>query len=232
MCGRFLLRAPPVEIAAIFDIPGPVANFPPRYNIAPMQDLMAVRFNPATGRRSLDPLRWGLVPRWAEDPGFGAKCINARAEGLAGKPAFRDAFARRRCLVPANGFYEWRRTGRTRTPYAIQPRDGGLFAFAGLWEGWRDPVTRDILRSCTIITCPANAAVAAIHDRMPVILEPADWSAWLGETATAPDALQALLRPLPADRMRIDPVGTRVNNVRNDDPSLVEPMQAEGGMLV
>jgi putative SOS response-associated peptidase YedK len=232
MCGRFLLRASAAEIAGIADIPEPVADFAPRYNIAPMQDVVAVRFNPATGRRSLDALRWGLVPLWAKDPSFGARSVNARAEGIETKPTFREAFAQRRCLIPVSGFYEWRRSGPGKTPYVILPKDGGLFFLAGLWERWRDPTTGEILRSCTIITCPPNPAIAPIHDRMPVIPAPDTWRRWLGEIPARQDELLALLRPCPADAFRIEPVGTRVNNVRNDDPSLIDPMRAEGGLMV
>jgi putative SOS response-associated peptidase YedK len=231
MCGRFLLRAPPVEIAQLFEIAGPAPNFPARYNIAPTQDVTAVRFNPATGMRSLDALRWGLVPPWAKELAFGNRCINARSEGLADKAAFRDAFAERRCLIPVSGFYEWRRTGAGKTPYVILPADGDLFVFAGLWERWRDPVSFGIVRSCTIVTCAPNEAMATLHDRMPVILDQASWSTWLGEMPATPSELTALLRPCRPARLRLEPVSARVNNVRNDDPSLADPMRADGGLL-
>lgn len=235
MCGRFLNKLPVAEIARIFEVTAPLPNYPERYNLAPTQPILAVRLNPTTGQRSLDTLRWGLVPHWAKDLSIGARLINARAETLAKTPSFRDAFARRRCLIPASGFYEWQKNAEGKQPYAIVPADEPLFAFAGLWENWRDRDAGEAapwLRSCTIVTGPANALLAPIHDRMPVILPRQAWGAWLGEIPASPAALQALLVPFPAERMRAYPVSPRVNNVRNDDSSLADPVMAEGGIRV
>lgn len=232
MCGRFLNKLPVAEIARIFEVTAPLPNYPERYNLAPTQPILAVRLNPTTGQRSLDTLRWGLVPHWAKDLSIGARLINARAETLAKTPSFRDAFARRRCLIPASGFYEWQKNAEGKQPYAIVPADEPLFAFAGLWENWRDRDAGEAapwLRSCTIVTGPANALLAPIHDRMPVILPRQAWGAWLGEIPASPTAL---LVPFPAERMRAYPVSPRVNNVRNDDSSLADPVMAEGGIRV
>jgi putative SOS response-associated peptidase YedK len=222
MCGRFLNRLPVTETAQIFGTVGAVPNWPPRYNLAPTQPVLAVRFNPEARERSLDVLRWGLVPIWAKELAFGAKCINAKAETVADKPAFRDAFKTRRCLIPADGFYEWRKTGGAKVPYAIVPEDG-VFAFAGLWERWKDPASQEIVRSCTIVTGRPNELVAPIHDRMPVILPKETWARWLGEEPASREELLDLLQPYPAERMRAYPISTRVNSVRNDEPALLEP---------
>jgi putative SOS response-associated peptidase YedK len=222
MCGRFLNRLPASETARIFGTVNAVPNWPPRYNLAPTQPVLAVRYNPETRARSLDPLRWGLVPIWAKDLSFGAKCINAKAETVAEKPAFRDAFKNRRCLIPADGFYEWQKTAGGKVPHAIVPKEG-VFAFAGLWERWKDPASLEIVRSCTIVTGRPNELVAPIHDRMPVILPPETWPRWLGEEPASREELLDLLQPYPADRMRAYPISTRVNSVRNDEPALLEP---------
>jgi putative SOS response-associated peptidase YedK len=224
MCGRFVQKTPLGEIHVLFDVAGPVPNLAPRYNAAPTDHLAVVRFNPQTRTRALDLLRWGLVPLWAKDPSFGPKAINARSETIATSNIFRDAFERRRCLVPADGFYEWQKRGGRTQPYAIVPAGGGVFAFAGLWERWKNPRDGSILRSFTIVTGKPNALCAPIHDRMPVILPPASWPVWLGETEAATTALLALLRPYPDELMRAYPIGPRVGNVRNDDPALLEPL--------
>lgn len=236
MCGRFVQKTPLGKIRALFDTANAeVPNMAPRYNAAPTNNLAVVRFNPQTRTRSLDLLRWGLVPRWAKDLSFGAKAINARAETIATNSVFRDAFARgRRCLVPADGFYEWQKQdGGKKQPYAIVPAadedddDGGsgIFTFAGLWEGWRDPAADgNILRSFTIVTGKPNALCAPIHDRMPVILPKPAWPLWLGETEASPAELLGLLQPYPAELMRAYPVGKAVGNVRNDAPELLEPI--------
>lgn len=222
MCGRFVQKTPLGEIQVLFETAGPVPNAPPRYNAAPTQDLAVVRYNPAVRARSLDLLHWGLVPLWAKDVRFGARCINARAETLATQPAFRDAFEGRRCLVPADAFYEWQKRGKKTVPYAIAPADG-LFAFAGLWERWRHPADRTILRSFAIVTGPPNELCRPIHDRMPAILPPEAWPLWLGEEKAAPAELMALLVPYPAAKMRAWPVVPAVGNVANDMPALLEP---------
>ncbi len=223
MCGRFLNRTPASETARLFGTTNPVPNYPARYNLAPTEGVLAIRFNPDDGRRYLDVLRWGLIPLDAKDRTAGNKLFNARAETVSSLPSFRDAFAKRRCLIPADGFYEWKKDVAGKEPYVICPVDDPLFAFAGLWERWRDPATKEVVRSCTIITCAANAALAPIHDRMPVILDRAHWARWLGdEQAKRPDILK-LLKPFPPERMRAYRIGQRVNNVRNDDAALLEP---------
>jgi len=164
---------------------------------------------------------------------MGARLINARAETVATTPAFRDAFETRRCLIPASGFYEWKKAGASRAPYAVLPEGEPLFAFAGLWENWRDRAGGEgatWVRSCTIVTGEPNALLTPIHDRMPVILPPEAWARWLGEAPAAPEALLALLEPYSVERMRVYPVDTRVNSVKNDDPALIEPIMAEDGM--
>jgi putative SOS response-associated peptidase YedK len=197
--------------------------------------VLVVRFNQKTSERSLDALRWGLVPHWAKDLKFGARCINARAETVQTTPAFRDAFESRRCIIPASGFYEWKKNGTTKTPYATVPTDEPLFAFAGLWENWRDKAAGDgaeWIRTCAIITGEPNELAAPIHDRMPVILPPEAWARWLGEEAADRGELQSLLKPHPAERMKAYSISTRVNSVKNDDAGLIEPMMATGGIAV
>jgi putative SOS response-associated peptidase YedK len=232
MCGRFLNKLPAAETARLFRTRNPLPNYPARYNIAPTQPVLAVRYNAETRERSLDALRWGLVPHWAKDLSFGARLINARAETVATTPAFRDAFKARRCLIPASGFYEWRKSGASKTPYAILPKDEPLFAFAGLWENWRDKSGGEWIRTCTIITGPVNSLLAPIHERMPIILPPDAWGRWLGDEPATGEALLALLRPYPAERMAAYPISTRVNSVKNDDAGLIEPLSAEGGIAV
>ena len=221
MCGRYSLTTPVEAIARLFALDSR-ANLPPRYNIAPTQDVPIVRLDKAGQARELVQVRWGLVPVWAKDVKIGARMINARAETVATR--FKDAFQRRRCLVVADGFYEWRKLadGR-RQPYRITLADGGVFAFAGLWERWRNPADNEWLLSCTIVTTDANALVAPIHDRMPVILAPEAHTPWLA----APDP--ALLKPYPADAMAMTAVSMRVNNVDNDDAACIEPAEAASG---
>ncbi len=224
MCGRFLNRTPASETARIFGTTNPVPNYPPRYNLSPTESVLTVRFNPDDGRRHLEPMRWGLIPVSAKDRSAGNKMFNAPSEAIAETPAFRDAFAKKRCLIPADGYYEWKKAGLGKEPYAILPAEGEPpFAFAGLWERWRDPANNETVRSCTILTCAPNALIGPIHDRMPVILDRASWSLWLGEQpAKRPDLLK-LMKAFAAERMRAFRVGQRVNNVRNDDAALILP---------
>lgn len=226
MCGRFANFTPPLAIAKLFGTANALPNVPARWNVAPTQDILTVRHNPETGLRSLDLLRWGLVPHWAKDPSVGSRMINARAEGIASKPAFRDAFHRRRCLILVDAFYEWRKDADPKAPkqpFAIRMAAGQPFAFAGLWEGWKD-ADGHWLKTTTIITTTANDLVARLHDRMPVILAPEDYGRWLGEEAAEEEQLQRLLRPFPADQMTAYPVSREVNNVRNEGPQLLEPI--------
>jgi putative SOS response-associated peptidase YedK len=229
MCGRFLNKLPTAEIARIFRTTNAVPNYPERFNIAPTDPVLTVRSNPETKERSLDALRWGLVPHWAKDLNMRSRMINARAEGVAILPAFRDAFKARRCIIPASGFYEWVQTGTAKQPYAIVPEGDPLFAFAGLWEHWRDRSggeSAEWIRTCAIITGEPNELVAPIHDRMPVILDRSDWAKWLGEYPADKDALLALLKPFPAERMRVYSVSAKLNSVKNDEPSLIEAAQS------
>jgi putative SOS response-associated peptidase YedK len=214
-----------MQIARIFRTSNPLSNYPARYNIAPTQPVLTVRFNPETKERSLDALRWGLVPHWAKDLSFGYKTINARAETVAKMPAFRDAFKSRRCIIPASGFYEWQKTPDGKVPHAIVPADEPLFAFAGHWENWRDKAAgegAEWIRTCAIITGEPNELMAPIRNRMPMILPQEAWPRWLGEEPAERDELQALLRPYPAERMRAEPVSARVNSPKNDVPELIE----------
>ncbi len=222
MCGRFASITPPEAMRRMFDTRNLVPNFPARFNLAPTQDVLAVRFNPETRERSLDPLRWGLIPHWAKDQSIGAKRINARAEGIADKPSFRDAFRRRRCIIPADAFYEWKAGTKPKRPYAIRRADGQMLALAGLWESWKSPDGQWV-RTCTIITTEANALVGQLHDRMPVILPPEDHGLWLGEEPATSEELKALLMPFPADLMEAYPVGFEVSKVSSEGPGLLEP---------
>jgi putative SOS response-associated peptidase YedK len=229
MCGRYSLTTPVEALRRLFGF-AELPNLAPRYNIAPTQDVPVVRFGPDDARH-LGLLRWGLIPSWARDRAMGNRLINARAEGVATTPAFRAAFKSRRCLVPADGFYEWRTENGIRQPWRITLGDGGPFAFAGLWEAWRDPASGQVVESFAIITTDANALVKPIHDRMPVILDPQDYDRWL--TASATDPGLGLLRPCAADRLRAYRVDPIVNNPRNDDPAcLVEKPAAPSGQAV
>jgi putative SOS response-associated peptidase YedK len=213
MCGRYSLTTPVEGLRRLFEVPE-LPNLAPRYNIAPSQDAPVVRLG-QDGRRSLVLMRWGLIPSWAKEAKIGYRMINARAETVAEKPAFRAAFGRRRCLVAADGFYEWRTEGRAKQPYRITLEDGGPFAFAGLWERWRSP-EGEIIESFTIVVTEANQHLRPIHDRMPVILDPADHDAWLDVAAELPDRALALLKPFPGERLSIYPVSARVNSPKHE----------------
>jgi putative SOS response-associated peptidase YedK len=226
MCGRFVLKAPFSELVKLYNITNIGVNLEPRYNIAPTLDIAVVRSNPETGR-TLDMLRWGLVPWWAKDTKIGYSTINAKAETIATKPAFRDAFKARRCIIPADAFYEWKKLdAKRKQPYAIVPKDGGVFSFAGLWERWKDKTSGETLRTCTIITTEPNELCAPIHNRMPAILPPEAWGPWLGEKDSPCDELLKLLRPYPAQQMRAYPIGAKVGNVKNEGAELLEPIAA------
>lgn len=227
MCGRLTLSTPARIVAEHFGLAA-VPALEPRYNIAPSQPVAIVRRRPGEPERTLEMRIWGLVPTWAREPGVGARLINARAETVARKRAYRDAFRRRRCLVPADGFFEWQPRGRNpKQPYHVTPHDGELFAIAGLYERWRGGDAP--LDTCTLITTEANARMRTVHDRMPVLLPPEAWSAWLDPEADDLDALQALLRPSPPDSLELHPVGLHVNDPRHDDPECVRPV--EGGLF-
>jgi putative SOS response-associated peptidase YedK len=218
MCGRYALASPPEVIAERFNLLW-VREVPAHYNIAPSQTIPVVR---ATEQgRELALLKWGLIPSWAKDAAIGTKLINARAETLADKPAFRNAFRRRHCLVPADAFYEWKAIAGRRQPYSIRMADKKLFGMAGLWEHWVNPAGETV-ETCTIITVNANELVGKLHDRMPLIIQPSDYGAWLD--AANPGA-RDLLKPFPAKLMSYYPVSMRVNSVRNDDAECMEPVE-------
>ncbi|MAE78025.1 MAG: hypothetical protein CMJ85_14270 [Planctomycetes bacterium] len=217
MCGRYTLHSEAGEIQVHADVDRcPV--FPPRFNIAPTQEVIAVGQD-RNGRRLARTLRWGLVPSWADDPKIGSRMINARSESVAEKPAFKEAFRRRRCLVLADGFYEWRKDGGASVPFHIRMSGGGLFAFAGLWERWPDPSGKPLM-TCTILTKAADAAVRELHDRLPVVIEPGDYTEWLD--AERQDVNPSLVAQVTGERFEFWPVSRAVNNVRNDGPELIE----------
>lgn len=221
MCGRFALTRSSGEVAARFGVQQVLFHFSPRYNIAPSQPVATVMLE--GGERLLTACKWGLVPFWAKDASIGNRLINARAETLTEKPAFKYALARRRCLVPADGFYEWRTEGNRRQPVYIRRRDGGLFAFAGLWEEWQSP-DGSPLRTCTIITTQPNSLIAPIHHRMAVILSPDSEETWLDPSVRDPSQLLALLQPYPSEELVAYAVSPRVNNPAYDDPSCIQPI--------
>ena len=216
MCGRFAFYSPTEAAAALFGVSGSV-DVQPRYNIAPTQYVAAIR-NGADEQRELVKLRWGLVPFWAKDPSIGNRMINARAETVAEKPSYRNAYKHRRCLVLADGFYEWRRQGDVKTPYYISLASGEPFALAGLWENWTDKESGESLQTTTLITTDANDFMAPLHHRMPVILEAASATDWLAGSTDLLDDVAAITPPLQAW-----PVDRRVNNARNEGDDLVRP---------
>jgi len=229
MCARFQF-APPEDWAEAFGL-DETPEVPARYNIAPTQDVLAVHADRA-GRCRARLLRWGLVPSWAEDPKAGNRLINARAESVATRTAFRDSFQERRCLVPAQGFYEWRRFGTLREPWLIRLKGGDTFAFGGMWDRWSGRGPGSEIQSCALITTAANALVAPIHGRMPVLIDRAAYGLWLDPDATEDD-LRPLMAPFAADAMEAFPVSPRVNLTDVDEPDLsrpVEPMPDPGQM--
>lgn len=218
MCGRYTLAAATGELVEEFEVPWPTFELQPRYNIAPSQDVPVVAED-RHGRR-VGLLTWGLVPGWVEEPGSGI--INARAESVADKPSFREAYERRRCLVPADGFYEWRKEGGSKVPYWIHPPSGGLISFAGIWERWSRPGAEP-RHTFAIITVDASEDVAAIHDRMPVVVAPEDRRRWLDRSSERNELLQ-LLRPAPPGSLVPREVSRRVNRPVDDDAGLIEPV--------
>lgn len=219
MCGRFALTADPELIQQFFNLQTMPPVMTARYNIAPTQPV-AVIANDAPSELTF--FRWGLVPSWSKDISIGTKMINARAETLHEKPSFKAAYKRRRCLIPANGFYEWAKTDDGKKPMYIHLKDHELFAFAGLWETWHSPDGGE-LRTCTIITAEPNELVKPLHHRMAVILDPSDYDLWLSGDELPPQALAPLLKPYDADKMGVYEVSTLVNNAANDTPELIKP---------
>jgi putative SOS response-associated peptidase YedK len=224
MCGRFTLHHAPDEIAARFAVQQVLFQPTDRYNIAPTQQIAVVTQN-ARGddQKLLEGYRWGLIPSWAKDPSIGSKMINARAETVASKPAFRSAMKRRRCLIPADGFYEWQAQGKSKQPMHIRFRDGRIYAFAGLWEEWEEP-GEGPLRTCTIITGEPNDLLASIHNRMAVILKEEDEEAWLDPDLPVEHALK-LLRVFPEKELEAVAVDKRVGNVAYDSPECIAPIE-------
>jgi len=229
MCGRFSLSVNPKAIAEQFGLePGAMGMLAPRYNIAPTQPVAVVRLAPGRRTRQWTHLQWGLVPSWAKDPTIGQRMINARAETLAEKPSFRSALKWRRCLVPASGFYEWRKGPDGKVPYHIHRRDHGPLAFAGLWEHWIGQDGSE-LETCVIVTTAANEMMTPLHARMPVILPPEEYSLWLDPAVDKPGPLAPLLAPRDWSDMQADAVSTYVNNARNEGPQCIEPSGLPGG---
>ena len=232
MCGRFVSAAPPDELAQYFSAQLATEGLAePNYNVAPTNDVYVVLSDGTT--RSLEMFHWGLVPNWAKDPSVGNRMINARAETLAEKPVYRRAFAKRRCLIPASGFYEWKKIPgqKAKQPMFMSRPDGEPFAFAGLWERWKGDEEGG-LRSTTIITCAPNEVMAPIHDRMPVILPASAWDRWLDPTFDDIASLNKLLVPAPPALITVRPVSTQVNNVRNNGAQLIDEVEPEAPTLL
>lgn len=220
MCGRYALYGPTSRLreqfgATIDELP---PDFGPRYNAAPMQMLPVIRQRP-DGKRVVHLLRWGLIPSWSKDESIATRLINARGETLAEKPSFRSAYKARRCIVPANGFYEWKGTADAKQPYYIQPANDVLLGFAGLWERWTQP-SGEAVDTFVVVTTEANDAMRQLHGRMPVILQPTDYELWLTKS-TAPETVRQLIVPSPSDGLRMHPVSKAVGNVRNEGPELI-----------
>ena len=222
MCGRFTQQRPASELAEIFAAEPLGDDLGPRYNVAPTDEAHVVVQR--EDRRAVVAYRWGLIPHWADSPRVAARMFNARAETLNASPAFRDALERKRCLVPIESFYEWRREGSVRQPYAIGRADGRPLVLAGLWSGWRDPATESVRRTFTIITTRPNRTMAELHDRMPVVLEDGDWPLWLDPATPDRGELLAMLEPRDGPDLVLRAVSQLVNNVRNDGPELVAPL--------
>jgi len=222
MCGRFSLGGSAATLLSHFNIQESVV-WAGRYNLTPSQEVLTI-VQPPEGRRELRRMRWGLIPSWAKDPAIGNQLINARAETVATKPAFRAAFRERRCLIVTDGFYEWEAQGRRKRPWCIRMQDGRPFAFAGLWERWTDPEGTAI-ESCTIITTTPNELIGHFHHRMPVILAPQDYDLWLDVRIRDADRLLPLLVPCPPEALVVYPVRPLVNNPANDSPDCQAPAE-------
>jgi putative SOS response-associated peptidase YedK len=226
MCGRVIQSSAPIRLAILDGLDvrdSRIHNYPPRWNGAPSQELLVIRRNHKTGEVSLDPLRWGLIPHGCEDSKGGRKPINAKCETVATLATFREAYRRRRCILPVDGFFEWRaiKGQSAKQPYAIAMKSGEPFGIAGIWENWKEPKSGEWIRTFAVITTDANELVATIHNRMPLILARDDFSRWLSEEPDPRD----LMRPFPAEPMRIWPISTRVNKPENDEPSILQPIE-------
>jgi putative SOS response-associated peptidase YedK len=227
MCGRYRLSRRKQIVEEYFDTVSDEPDWNPRYNIAPTQPVPVIRQHPKEPVRELSLMKWGLVPSWSKNLSGAASMINARSESASTKPAFRDALKSRRCLIPADGFYEWKRDGKTKQPYCFEVNDGELFqlfAFAGLWDRWKDP-NGNWIKTCSILTTIPNAVTSVVHDRMPVILDPESYDLWLDPGMTKVEAVSELLKPFDARLMRCYPVSTRINHVANDDEECSRPVE-------
>ena len=224
MCGRYRLSLRKQIVAEYFDsVPGE-EDWSPHYNIAPTQSVPVIRQNPKEPIRELSLMRWGLIPSWTKDLSVASQMINARSETASTKPAFRDALKSRRCLIPANGFYEWVRTGKAKQPFCFEVNEGTLFAFAGIWDRWKDPNGKTV-ETCSILTTTPNAVTSTVHDRMPVILDPDSYDLWLDPGMRDVIVVSEMLKPHDARQMRCYPVSTRINYVANDDESCSAPVE-------
>lgn len=225
MCGRFTLSSKGDEVALLFDLQD-IPQLPLRYNIAPTQETAVVRVEKPGEPRRLDLLRWGLIPYWAKEASIGNRMINARAESVADKPAYRWSFRKQRCLIPTTGFYEWKKAGKLKQPYLIRRKDAQPFAFAGLWSRWQDP-ERGPLETFTILTTDANELIRPLHDRMPVIVGREDFDLWLDPALEDREKLEPLLKPFDPQQMETFPVSRAVNSPANDVADCIEPLVEE-----
>jgi putative SOS response-associated peptidase YedK len=226
MCGRYRVSRRKQLVEEYFKGAPWDDDWSPRYNIAPTQQVPVIRQHPKEPVREISLMRWGLIPSWAKDATGAASMINARSETASTKPAFRDPLKLRRCLIPADGFYEWQKTGKAKQPYSFEFAEGELFAFAGIWDRWKDP-TGNWIKTCSILTTAPNAVTSAVHDRMPVILDPEGYDLWLDPGMKNVAAVSELLRPCDAQRMRCYPVSTRINRVANEDEECSAPVELD-----
>jgi putative SOS response-associated peptidase YedK len=224
MCGRFTLQIPPELLAEIFGLTE-IPVYPARYNIAPTQQVASIRCT-ADGHRRLDFVHWGLIPSWAKDKSIGNRMINARSDSVHEKPAFRHSMQYRRCIIPAGGFYEWKKESGKKLPLYVRMKDGLVMAFAGIWDSWKSP-EGEIIDSCSILTTSSNKLIEPLHDRMPIILHPEEYQLWLDREMTDPGKLKPLFQHYPADLMEMYPVSPLVNSPRNDTPDLIIPLTSE-----
>jgi len=231
MCGRYRLSRRKQIIEEYFDSAPWEEDWNPRFNIAPTQPVPVIRQHPKEPVREIAPMRWGLIPSWARDASVAASMINARSETASTKPAFRDALKLRRCLIPADGFYEWVRTGKSKQPFCFEVNEGELFAFAGIWDRWKAP--SGWIKSCSILTTTPNAVTSAIHDRMPVILDRDSYDLWLDPGMQNVASISELLKPYDAGLMRSYPISSRINHVVNDDEECSRPVEiAQNSLFV
>jgi putative SOS response-associated peptidase YedK len=224
MCGRYRLSRRKQIVEAHFASASGEEDWNPRYNIAPTQLVLVIRQNPRQPIRELSLLRWGLIPSWMKDSSAATAMINARSETAGTKPAFRDALKSRRCLIPADGFYEWQRVGKTKQPYCFEVGNAQMFAFAGIWDRWKDP-SGNWVKTCSILTTTPNAVTSAVHDRMPVILDPDSYDIWLDPGMRNVTTASELLKPYDVRLMGCYPISTRINHVANDDEECSAPVE-------